>query len=154
MTRLIIMLVTSAVWLGAALLLAAVVAPAAFAVLPSRTVAGALVGQVLPAVFIAGCVGALATLATNQVASRGGSARVVASIVWLVACAVAQFVISPRIERVRAAAGGPIDALAADSPLRMAFGRLHGVSVGLLGLAMLAALGVLVLAGRAVAQKG
>ncbi len=154
MTRPVITIVVSAVWLGAALLLAAVVAPAAFAVLPSRTAAGALVGQVLPTVFIAGCVGALITSLTDLVGTRGVTTRVIASIVWLVACAVAQFVISPRIERVRAAAGGPIDALAADSPLRMAFGRLHGVSVGLLGLAMLAALGVLVLAGRAVAQKG
>jgi hypothetical protein len=43
-----------AAWLGAGMLLAAVVAPAAFAVLPSRTLAGALVGRVLPTVFIAG----------------------------------------------------------------------------------------------------
>ena len=41
------------------MLLAAVVAPAAFAVLPSRTLAGALVGRVLPTVFIAGIVVAL-----------------------------------------------------------------------------------------------
>jgi hypothetical protein len=154
MMRLIIMVVISAVWLGAAILLAAVVAPAAFAVLPSRTAAGALVGHVLPVVFIAGCVGALIVLAVSLAGSPGGSVRVIASIVWLAGCAIAQFVIAPRMERVRAAAGGPIDTLAADSPLRAAFGRWHGVSVALLALAIAAALVVLICAGRDVAQKG
>ena len=45
-----------AAWLGAGVLFAAVVAPAAFAVLPSRNLAGALVGRVLPVVLIAGVV--------------------------------------------------------------------------------------------------
>ena len=43
-----------AAWIGAALITVAVVAPGAFAVLPSRTMAGAMVGRVLPALFIAG----------------------------------------------------------------------------------------------------
>jgi hypothetical protein len=153
MIRLIVMVVVSAVWLGAALLLAAVVAPAAFAVLPSRTVAGALVGHVLPTVFIAGCIAAVIILVAN-LGSAGGTVRLIAAVVWLIACAIAQFVIVPRIERVRAAAGGPIDALGPDSPVRAAFGRLHGVSVGLLGVAMVAAAVILVCAGRAVVKKG
>src|SRR2546430_1569733 len=45
-----------AVWIGAALLFALVVAPAAFAVLPSRTLAGALVGRGLPVIFYGGGV--------------------------------------------------------------------------------------------------
>lgn len=147
------MVAVSALWVGAALLLAAVVAPAAFAVLPSRTAAGALVGRVLPTVFIAGCIAALIILVTNLAVPAGRTVRVIASLVWLVACAIAQFVVSPRIERVRAVAGGPIDALAADSPLRAAFARLHGVSVGLLGIAMVAAVVVLACAGRAVVKK-
>ena len=40
--------------LGAGILFASVVAPAAFAALPSRSLAGALVGRVLPVVFVAG----------------------------------------------------------------------------------------------------
>src|SRR5215213_9270463 len=43
-------------WLGAAIVVAAVVAPAAFAVLPTRTLAGALVGRVLPSIFWSGAV--------------------------------------------------------------------------------------------------
>jgi hypothetical protein len=47
-------------WIGAALLMAAAVAPAAFAVLPTRALAGALVGRVLPPVFGGGIVVGLA----------------------------------------------------------------------------------------------
>lgn len=153
MTRFLGIALIAALWLGAALLLAAVVAPAAFEVLPSRTIAGTLVGRVLPVVFIAGCLGGVATLVLGAPGSGLGSGGRASAVVWAAACAAAQFIVSPRIERVREAAG-PIDALAPDSPLRVAFGRLHGVSVGLLGLGMLAALGVLVLSARAVGQRG
>jgi hypothetical protein len=47
-------------WGGASLLTIAVVAPGAFRALPSRALAGAMVGQVLPAVFIVGLLIALA----------------------------------------------------------------------------------------------
>ncbi|MDE3217575.1 MAG: DUF4149 domain-containing protein, partial [Gemmatimonadota bacterium] len=47
-------IVGTSVWLGAAVLLAAAVAPAAFAVLPSRSLAGDLVGRVLPVIFWSG----------------------------------------------------------------------------------------------------
>jgi len=154
--RVLVMLVVTALWLGAALLLAAVVAPAAFAVLPSRTLAGSLVGRVLPAVFISGCVAGAAVLVLDRSGPPLGGAggRVTAAVVWIAACAVAQFVVAPRIERVRVAAGGAIDALAVAAPLRIAFARLHGVSVGLLGVAMLAALTVVALAWRTIARPG
>ena len=48
---LIVMLIALSAWLGAAVIVASVVTPAAFAVLPSRALAGALVGRVLPALF-------------------------------------------------------------------------------------------------------
>ena len=156
MNRYLAIAVISALWLGAAIIVATVVAPAAFAVLPSRTLAGALVGRVLPAVFLSGCVAAVATLVLDarHAPAAGAAIRMAASVVWAASCATAQFIVSPRIERLRAAAGGPIDALAPDAPVRVAFGRLHGASVGQLGLAMLAALLVLILAARAITQKG
>ena len=43
-----------ALWLGAGAVFGAVVAPALFAVLPTRTLAGAVVGRVLPTIFYAG----------------------------------------------------------------------------------------------------
>lgn len=135
-------IVALAAWLGAALLAAVVVAPAAFAVLPTRTLAGALVGRVLPALFVAGIVvGALA--ATR--ALRGGDdapfarRRGGAALVLALACTAAQLVVAPRIERVRSSVTGPMDALATDDPRRASFGRLHGLSVLCLGAGMVAA---------------
>jgi len=45
-----------AAWLGAACFVASVVAPAAFDVLPTRTLAGALVGRVIPVLFWSGVI--------------------------------------------------------------------------------------------------
>ena len=77
-------------WLGAAVLFSSVVAPAAFAALPSRTLAGALVGRVLPAVFFAGIVIAAASLVLDR-RGRGRSPRVRRSalVVTALACAAA-----------------------------------------------------------------
>ena len=125
-------LLLAAAWLGAALLVATVVAPAAFAVLPSRTLAGALVGRVLPVIFLAGLpVGAL-------LAWRGRPTARGAGVLATVGCAAAQFLIGPRIEAIRRAVVGPMDALSITDARRVAFGRLHGLSVASLGLAMLA----------------
>jgi len=136
-----------AAWLGAGVLFAAVVAPAAFAVLPSRTLAGALVGRVLPVLFAAGIVVALASLwldrSTTEPRDR---VRRAALILIAVSCAVAQFGIGPRIERIRREIGGPVEQLSPDDERRVAFGRLHAASVGWLGLAMVAAATTLVLA--------
>lgn len=139
-------------WIGAAALVAAVVAPAAFAVLPTRTLAGALVGRVLPVLFwsgvLIGCATAALTWSFPQRAPR-----TVAVVVAALACAIAQLVVSPRIERIRAAVGGPIDGLAMGDERRIAFGRLHGVSVGLLGLAALAALAAAILLVRTIGSR-
>ena len=131
-------MVLLAAWLGAAILVSAVVAPAAFAVLPSRTLAGALVGRVLPALFWSGIViGILVAVIAFGV--RVGTAGTVSAIALSGACVIAQLVISPRIERVRAAIGGPVDALDPSDPRRQMFGRLHAFSVAWLGIGCLAA---------------
>src|SRR5689334_23340149 len=142
-----------AVWIGAALLFALVVAPAAFAVLPTRALAGALVGRVLPVIFYAGAlVGVLVVLLDL---STGASAwgRTAAAAVSTVACISAQLVIGSRIDRLRQSIGGPLDALAPDDPRRLAFGRLHAVSVGWLALAMVAAAVAMTFAVRSVTNR-
>jgi hypothetical protein len=141
-----------AAWLGAALLVAAVVAPAAFAVLPTRTLAGALVGRVLPALFWSGIVlgfsvGALAWTAPRRGWIVGGALVLAAS------SAVAQLLVSPRIERIRAQIGGPVDALDPADPRRQAFGRLHGMSVAWMGVAGLAAFVALLVLARNFASR-
>ena len=119
-----------ATWFGAALFFATIVAPAAFAVLPTPGFAGALVGRVLPSLFISGMCVALIVIGLEIRAPRPrGRLRGVGAGVMLVACAVAQFIIGGRIERLRVAIGSPIAALAQDDPRRAAFGRLHGLSV-------------------------
>ena len=136
-------------WLGAAVLFATVVAPAAFAVLPSRLLAGALVGRVLPVLFLSGIAAAVAGLVIDR---RGGGAmpnvRRAAMTIIVLACAIAQFGIAPRIERVRSQIVGPIEQLSRDDARRAAFGRLHALSVGWLGLAMVGAATVIVLTSR------
>ncbi|HKW48913.1 MAG TPA: DUF4149 domain-containing protein [Gemmatimonadaceae bacterium] len=137
-----------AVWIGAALLFALVVAPAAFAVLPTRTLAGALVGRILPVIFYAGVVIGSVIVILDLIGRSGSWGRTAAGAVVALSCAVAQLVVGTRIEQLRLTMGGPLDALAMDDPRRIAFGRLHAVSVGWLGVAMIAALLALVLTVR------
>jgi len=130
-----------AAWLGAALLTATVVAPAAFAVLPSRSLAGALVGRVLPVLFISGSLVAAIAFWTSRALRRHAIARVTA-LVWIASMLFAQFVITPRIQSIRTSVGA-IDSIPADDPVRVRFGRLHGVSVLLLGVGMVGALTIM-----------
>ena len=135
-----------AAWIGATLYFSAVVTRAAFAVLPTRTLAGALVGQTLPILFDTGMVvGAILVWAallspagTGRIASLGGGVAIV------VLTALARFVILARIAHLRASMPTDIDALPVTDPARRAFGQLHAMSVGALGLAMLVGLVVVI----------
>lgn len=143
-----------ALWLGAALLTAAVVAPAAFAVLPTRALAGALVGRVLPVIFVGGLVvGIVAAVLAAGGGGAFGRARVVLPGVAALLCAVAQFGVTPRLQSLRAEIGPSIEALPPTDPRRAAFGRLHGVSVLLMGAAGLAAGATLVLTAVAAGRE-
>lgn len=141
-----------AAWLGAAILVAAVVAPAAFAVLPSRTLAGALVGRVLPALFWSGIAVGVIVAVLERLAPaswwRTGGALALAA-----ACAAAQLVIAPRIEAIRSRVSGAMDALEPSDPRRQAFGRLHGLSVAWMSVGALAAFVTLVLLIRAINSR-
>lgn len=130
-----------ACWLGAAILVAAVLAPAAFRVLPTRTMAGALVGEVLPVIFIAGLVVAiLAVLIEIRINGHAFRALVAAPFAaMIIGCSAAQFIVAPKIESARASIAGPVDALDAKDPRRIQFGKLHALSVMWMGVAMLGA---------------
>jgi hypothetical protein len=170
---LVIELVALSFWLGAALLFAAVVAPALFAVLPSRTTAGDIVGRVLPALLWGGVVislvvGLLEAVAQNAIftahwtpgsrapdpndvvhfggARAAGQRAGVGLFIGLACIWVLQ--ISQRIDKLRASIGQPIDALPTSDPRRADFGRLHALSVAVLGVAMLVALGLAVSVAR------
>lgn len=130
-----------AMWGGAALLFTAVVAPAAFAVLPQRMLAGAVVGRVLPVVFVSGMIvaGAAALLRRRSAATRSWPWRVGIALLFA-GCAVAQFAIGPRIQRLRAELPANLEEVPVTDPRRAEFGKLHGVSVAFMGLGMVGAL--------------
>lgn len=134
-------LVVASAWLGAALLFAGVVAPSAFAVLPTRTLAGALVGAVLPSLFLAGITAGVLLAGASLLLRRGRlvTPGTVGGLLMAISCAAAQFVVAPRIERARESIGGPIESVPSSDPRRVAFGRLHGASVAWLGVAVVGA---------------
>ena len=146
----LLQLATLTVWLGAAAFFSVAVAPALFAVLPSRSLAGEVVGRLLPGIFYSGIVVA-ALVVVTQCRARGAwswRGRETVAVVMMAACAIAQLIIAPRIGRLRAEIAGPLEALPADDARRVAFGRLHGASVAWLGLAMLAAAVIAVISAR------
>ncbi|HSJ63905.1 MAG TPA: DUF4149 domain-containing protein [Gemmatimonadaceae bacterium] len=129
-----------AAWLGAVLFFGLAVAPSVFAVLARQADAGALVGRLLPILFISGfVVGVMLLFAAARLDS---AARVVrralggAGLVMVVCCGLAQGWVAPELARIRTAAGA-LETRPPDDPLRRAFGRLHGMSVLLLGIAWL-----------------
>ena len=131
-------------WLGAAMFFVAVVAPAAFAALPSRTLAGALVGAVLPSLFYSGIIAGVAFTFASLATRRGRvvTAGTVGGLLVAVSCAAAQLVVAPRIEQVRAAITGPVERLPVSDVRRVRFGRLHAASVLWLGVAAIGAASV------------
>lgn len=134
-----------ALWLGAALFFSFAVAQSAFAVLPTRELAGNVVNRTLAIVNYSGVVIGLILLATSfisrETVKRG---RLLVEQILLVlitaACAVGQFVIGARLHNLRQQIGRSIDEIAIDDPLRVAFNNLHVYSVIILMAAMIAAL--------------
>jgi Domain of unknown function (DUF4149) len=151
----VVQTIVLSLWLGGAALFTTVVAPAAFAVLPSRALAGVLVGRVLPVVFWSGIAAGLVSVALDALIRRGSTwgTRDLVSPALIAACAVAQLGIGPRIARIRQEIGGPIEQLAADDVRRVAFGRLHAASVVWLGVAMIAAATAVVIAVRTIQAR-
>ena len=148
-----------ACWFGAALFFGAVVAPAAFGVLRSfglsnaNEIAGSIVTRSLSVVNVAGFLIALLLL-LSLLLWRNSAGRVsfilecICLVVIALATGVGHWVIAARMRALRAAMVLPIDQIAADDPRRIAFGALHGYSVNVLGLAMIAALVAMVLMAR------
>jgi len=135
-----------AAWTGIAVFVAAVVAPAAFAVLPTRALAGALVGRTLPALFALGIFVGVLVVVMNHWMDAGRTVTWGASILALMC--VAAMLVERRLREMLAAIGAPMESLAVSDVRRAAFGRLHGVSVLLLGIAVLGACVTLALIAR------
>ena len=148
-----------ALWLGGAVFFSAAVAPSAFAVLRARGVpyaneaAGSIVTRTLGVINTGGFVLALVLLLSaflfrRNVSRRALLAETISLALVCVATGVGQWVIAARMLALRSAMGRPIDDVAADDPLRLSFGALHGYSVTALAVGIVAAAVALLLIAR------
>jgi hypothetical protein len=142
-----------AVWLGAAVFFSFAVAPSAFAVLPARELAGNLVTRTLGIVNVAGFIISLLLIA-SAFAGRATTKRralwyeVIALTIVAMATFVGHWGINARLLALRHTMGRPIDEVAASDPLRVAFNSLHGYSVVVLTVGMIAGVVALLVIAR------
>ena len=133
------------IWLGSAVFFIAV-AQSAFAVLPQRELAGAVVSRTLSILNFGGLAIAVLLILTSFVGAKNinrASAWIERFLLLVVAagCAIGQFVIGLWLAMIRGQMGGrPIDEIPADDPLRLQFDKLHTWSEWVLLIAMIAAL--------------
>jgi hypothetical protein len=128
-----LMLLALVVWLGGLIFFAFVVAPTVFTpgLLPTRHMAGTIVGHSLDLLHWMGIVSGVVFLTTSMIYSRltVGNARPLAGrhvliVLMLLLTVILQFAISPKMHAIRAEVG-VIDNAPLDSPLRVEFNRLH-----------------------------
>jgi hypothetical protein len=130
-------------WLGAAVFFVAV-AQSAFAMLPTHELAGNLVSQVFAVLNYSGIGISFIVVITSFIVPAGINQVAlwferIFLIVFGLACAVAQFVISWWMLLLRTQMGRPIDEVAADDPLRIQFNSLHQYSSWIMLTALAAA---------------
>ena len=126
-----LMLLSLIVWLGGLIFFAFVLAPTAFTVLPSRHLAGSVVGQSLGTLHWMGMISGIVFLGSSMLYSRltKGTPHVFAArhvfiCLMLALTLVSQFGIIPRMDALRASIG-EIDSVPIDNPARMQFDALH-----------------------------
>jgi len=143
------------VWLGSMIFFSFAVAPSAFAVLPSRELAGAVVTSTISKVEVMGLVIGPLLILIRLLRPRGTAKplHIILLLVMTAAAALSRFWISPRMVSMRQEMGGHIDDVPATDPLRIHFNDLHQYSVALMSAAMLAALVVLFLIVRSWSKR-
>lgn len=142
-------------WVGGLLALGGFAAPTVFAVLEGRDpiggreLAGFLFGEILRRFQIASWVAGAAVLASLGLrAALGPRPRWFALRLWtaaamLVASVATVRVITPRIDGIRTSVHGPVAALPDDDQRRIAFGRWHALSTGLMLLTIVGGIGLI-----------
>ena len=126
-----LMLLSLIVWLGGLIFFAFVLAPTAFAVLPSRHLAGSVVGRSLTSLHWMAIIAGVIFLASSILYSRLTkgtphvfAARHVLICLMLALTLISQFGIMPRMDTLRASIG-EIDSVPPNNPTRMQFDGLH-----------------------------
>lgn len=122
------------VWLGAEIFFP-VVAAVAFTTLPDTHAAGTIVGECLRILHNVGMIAGIVALvllalapAWNIYRSKSVTAPMVLLLLMIAGTAYSQFVIMPRMERDRIAAGGAIDTRDTASVYTRDFNKLHNRS--------------------------
>ncbi|MGZ4730942.1 MAG: DUF4149 domain-containing protein [Terriglobales bacterium] len=148
-----LMLLALIVWLGGVIFFP-VVAQTAFSVLPTRHLAGSVVGRSLGILHWMGVISAVVFLASSLLLSRLSSGeahwfatRNVLICMMLLLTLISQFGIIPRMDAIRASIG-KIDAAPVDSPARLQFDGLHHWSTRIEGGVLLLGLVVAYLTAR------
>jgi Domain of unknown function (DUF4149) len=132
-----LMLLSLVVWVGGIIFLSFVEAPTAFSVLPSRHMAGTVVGRSLGILHWMGLISGVIFLASSFLYSRvstgslhPAAARHLLVCAMLVLTAASQFGVSSRMATLRASFGD-IDTVPKETPARVEFDALHVWSVRL-----------------------
>src|SRR5690242_18996896 len=120
------------VWLGSMIFFSFAVAPSAFAVLPTRELAGRMVTSAIVKVEMIGLVIGPLLILIPAAMWRGSDPRktikivkALLIIVMIAAAALSHFWISPEMVSLRASMGVPIDEVALNDPIRNSFNNLH-----------------------------
>ena len=144
----LLMMLSLGIWLGG-IVLFAVLAPTAFSVLPTRHLAGSIVGPMLNKLhwigLISGIIFLISSLSYSRIATgdvHALSARNLLVCIMLVLTLISQFGITSRMAALRSSMG-EIDNVPPSDPARLEFNALHAwstrleVGVLILGLAAL-----------------
>ncbi len=138
-------------WVGSILYLSFVIAPGAFSLLPSRDLAGAMVGYSLTWLhtigIAAGVIYLVATAAGGKSFGALASPAALLVLAMILLTMTSQFGVTPRMAELRLQMGS-VDATPATDPLRVAFDRLHQYSVWLESAVLLSGLAALFLTAR------
>jgi len=128
-----LMVLSLVVWLGGVIFLAFVEAPTVFSpgLLPTRHLAGSIVGRSLDLLhymaIVSGVVFLIASMLYNRMSSgmaRPLAARHLLIVLMLLLTVISHFAISPKMHALRAEVG-VMDNLPLDNPQRREFDRLH-----------------------------
>jgi hypothetical protein len=151
-----LMFLSLIVWIGGIIFLSFVEAPTAFGVLPSRHIAGTVVGHSLGVLHWMGLFSGIIFLGCSMLLSSltAGSAHPLAArhiliCLMLLLTVVSQFGISPKMSALRAQFGD-IDTVPATDPGRVQFDSLHVWSVRLEVTVLAMGLMVLYLTARSI----
>jgi hypothetical protein len=125
------MFLSLVIWIGG-LIFFPVVAQTAFTVLPTRQLAGSVVGRSLTILHWMAIVSGVIFLVSSLVYNRFSSgsmhvlgARHILICLMLLLTLISQFGIIPRMDTLRASLPGEIDSVPLDNPARMQFDALH-----------------------------